>query len=101
MTVRTAGTIAAEVAILAALTTLTAPRANALPVQDPGPSQTVPTPRASFAIRAADGKVLFTPDQIRSYDWKTHILTLTPKVREELAARLLKSRRLVSGVPFV
>jgi RNA polymerase sigma factor (sigma-70 family) len=67
---------------------------------DPGPGQ--PRPASEVDIRSEDGKVLIAADQIRSYDWATHTLTLAPKAREELAARLRKSERtaLVTGVPF-
>ena len=49
-------------------------------------------------IRSEDGEVLIAADQIRSYEWTTHTLTLAPKVRGELFARL--QGRLVSGVSF-
>lgn len=51
-------------------------------------------------LRSEDGEVLLAADKIRSYDWATHTLTLAPKAREELAAGLLSSKRLASGVPF-
>jgi len=53
-------------------------------------------------VRAEDGTVLIAAHQIRSYDWATHTLTLAPKVREELSARLRKSKpgALVKGIPF-
>jgi len=61
-------------------------------------------PTASSAteldIRSDDGKVLIAADQIRSYDWATHTLTLAPKAREQLADKLRKTKRLVSGIPF-
>jgi hypothetical protein len=53
-----------------------------------------------FDIRDADGKVLIAAEQIQSYDWATHTLTLAPKVREALATQLRNSKRLASGVPF-
>jgi hypothetical protein len=56
-----------------------------------------PTPEID--IRSADGKVVIAADQIRSYEWATHILTLVPNVRDELATRLRKDRA-VSGIPF-
>jgi hypothetical protein len=56
-------------------------------------------PSPEVDVRAEEGKVLIAADQIRSYDWATHTLTLAPKVREELAKRLRKDR-LVSGIPF-
>src|SRR5688500_9755226 len=56
-------------------------------------------PKPQLDIRTADGKVMITSDQIRSYDWTTHTMTLAPKVRDELAQRL-RSERIVSGVPF-
>jgi RNA polymerase sigma factor (sigma-70 family) len=67
---------------------------------DAGPGQ--PGPASEVDIRSEDGKVLIAADQIRSYDWATHTLTLAPKAREELAARLRKGERtaLVAGVPF-
>jgi hypothetical protein len=55
---------------------------------------------ADLDIRSDDGKVLIAADQIRSYDWATHTLTLVPKARHELADQLRKSKRLVSGIPF-
>ena len=51
-------------------------------------------------IRSEDGNVLIAADQIRSYEWTTHTLTLAPKVRDELAKRLPKGQ-IVSGIPFV
>src|SRR5262245_1988278 len=59
-----------------------------------------PAPATGVDIRSDDGTVLIAADQIRSYDWPTHTMTLAPKVRGQLADRLLKSRRLASGVPF-
>jgi hypothetical protein len=56
-----------------------------------------PTPEVE--IRSGDGKVLIAADQIRSYEWATHTLTLAPKARDELAKRLAKDR-IVSGIPF-
>jgi hypothetical protein len=56
-----------------------------------------PTPEVD--IRSGDGKVLIAADQIRSYEWTTHTLTLAPKVRDELVNRLRKER-IVSGIPF-
>ena len=55
-----------------------------------------PTPGVD--IRSEDGKVLVAADQINSYEWATHTLTLAPKVRGELFSRL--KDRLVSGVLF-
>jgi RNA polymerase sigma factor (sigma-70 family) len=67
---------------------------------DPGPGQ--PEPASEVDIRSEDGKVLIGADQIQSYDWATHTLTLAPKAREELAAQLRRGERtaLVTGVPF-
>jgi hypothetical protein len=57
-------------------------------------------PMTEVDIRSADGKVLIAADQIRSYEWATHTLSLaTPKVRHELAKRLPQDR-MVSGIPF-
>jgi hypothetical protein len=55
---------------------------------------------AELDIRSDDGKVLIAADQIRSYDWATHTLTLTTKARQELADQLRKTKRIVSGIPF-
>ncbi len=57
-------------------------------------------PKAEIDIRDEDGKVLIAADQIRSYEWATHTLTLVPKLRGQLAEQLWKGRPLVSGVPF-
>jgi len=56
-------------------------------------------PRPSVDIRSSDGRVLVAADQIRSYEWATHTLTLAPRVREALA-RKLRTDRIVSGIPF-
>lgn len=57
-------------------------------------------PAPEVDIRSSeDGEVLIAADQIRSYDWATHTLTLAPQVREELAKRLPMDR-IVSGIPF-
>jgi hypothetical protein len=58
------------------------------------------TPAAELDIRDDNGNVLIAARDIRSYDWPTHTITLAPNVRTALAAELLKTRRLVSGVPF-
>jgi hypothetical protein len=57
-------------------------------------------PAASLDIRSKDGQVLIAANDIRSYDWTTHTLTLEPKVREALHDRLLHEATLVAGVPF-
>ena len=57
-------------------------------------------PKAEIDIRDEAGKVLIAADQIRSYEWATHTLTLVPKLRGQLAGQLRKGGRLVSGVPF-
>jgi hypothetical protein len=54
---------------------------------------------AMLEIRSPDGPVIVSNDQIRTYDWTTHTLTLAPGVREQLARRFRKER-IVSGVPF-
>lgn len=51
-------------------------------------------------IRDQNGKILIAADQIQSYDWKTHTLTLAPKVRAGLEDHLMAGRGLASGVPF-
>jgi hypothetical protein len=51
-------------------------------------------------IRSEDGAVFLAADKILSCDWTTHTLTLAPKAREELAAGLRESKRLVAGIPF-
>src|SRR5262245_38072261 len=63
------------------------------------PPSVAADPRPDIDVRAEDGKVLIAADQIRSYDFATHTLTLAPKVRDELVKRLRKDR-LVSGIPF-
>ena len=63
------------------------------------PAAVADGPPAGVEIRSEDGKVLIAANQIRSYEWATHTLTLAPKAREELARRLLKDR-VVSGIPF-
>jgi RNA polymerase sigma factor (sigma-70 family) len=68
--------------------------------EKPGQVQKGVAPVPAVDIRARDGAVLVAAEQIRSYDWETHTLTLAPKVREELVATLLKTRQLVQGVPF-
>ena len=57
---------------------------------------------ATFDIRFADGKIAISADQIRSYDWATHTLTLAPTVREALVKQLRGQGQggLVSGIPF-
>jgi len=57
---------------------------------------------ATFDIRFTDGKVAISADQIRSYDWATHTLTLAPAVREALVKQLRAREQggLVSGIPF-
>src|SRR5438093_7927300 len=57
-------------------------------------------PAPEVEIRSEDGKVVIAAEQIRSYDWASHTLTLAPKARDELAERLRKDHRLVSGIPF-
>jgi hypothetical protein len=57
-------------------------------------------PKAEIDIRDEVGKVLIAGDQVRTYDWSTHTVTLAPTVRSQLAEKLLKSKRLASGVPF-
>jgi hypothetical protein len=56
-------------------------------------------PKPEFDIRSEDGKVLIAADQIHSYDWATHTLTLAPKVRAELDRRL-RNERIASGISF-
>ncbi len=51
-------------------------------------------------IRSEDGKVVIAADQIRSYDWATHTLTLAPKVRDELSKKLIRDSQIISGIPF-
>lgn len=50
-------------------------------------------------LRFDDGKTVVSDDQIVSYNWATHTLTLKPGVRKELAKRL-RNNRMVSGVSF-
>lgn len=57
-------------------------------------------PSPEFSIRSTDDKVLLAADQIRSYDWKTHTLTLQPQARDELVKQL-RTDQIVSGIPFV
>jgi hypothetical protein len=55
-------------------------------------------PKPEVDIRSADGKVIIAADQIRSYDWAEHTLTLAPKVRDQLAKRL--RNELAAGTGF-
>jgi len=55
-------------------------------------------PAPEVDIRSENDKVVIAADQILSYEWATHTLTLAPNVQDELAKRL--KARLVSGVPF-
>src|SRR5262245_61726926 len=67
----------------------------------PWPAPSVASdPAPDVDIRSEDGTVLIPADQIRSYDRATHTLTLAPGARDELAKRLRKDQRLVSGIPF-
>jgi hypothetical protein len=56
-------------------------------------------PPPGVDVRSEDGKVVIAADQVRSYEWATHTLTLAPGVREELAKQL-RNNRIVSGIPF-
>lgn len=51
-------------------------------------------------IRDERGNVLVAADRILSYDWLTHTFTLAPDERKKLAAELVKTTKLVSGIPF-
>jgi hypothetical protein len=57
-------------------------------------------PKSEVDIRSEDGRVVIAADQIRSYDWATHTLTLAPKVREKLAELIGKDPQAISGIPF-
>lgn len=57
-------------------------------------------PKPEVDIRSEDGRVVIAADQIRSYDWATHTLTLTPTVREKLARSIGKDSQAISGIPF-
>lgn len=51
-------------------------------------------------IRDDAGRIIIASDDIKSYDWSTHTLTLTPGMRPRLADSLTKTGSLVSGIPF-
>jgi hypothetical protein len=53
-----------------------------------------------FRIQDGDGNVLIGSEQIRSYDWPTHTLTLQPQVRGAFVEKLREGQHIVSGVPF-
>ena len=56
---------------------------------------------AEVDIRDDKGDVVIIgADAIKSYDWSTHTLTLTPAMRPRLADSLRERGSLVSGVPF-
>ena len=63
-------------------------------------------PPLALDIRGDDSQIIIPTEQIRSYDWPTHTLTLTPGTRAKLAKRLLENiqltemKKLVSGIPF-
>jgi hypothetical protein len=58
------------------------------------------TPAAHLDIRDPNGKVIIAADQIKSYNWSTHMLTLAPDTRRDLFYALAKTEGLVSGRPF-
>jgi hypothetical protein len=70
------------------------------PVAVSFPSSASAAETGQFKIQDEDGNVLIAADQIRSYDWPTHTLTLQPQVRGALIEKLRKDQHLVSGVPF-
>jgi hypothetical protein len=55
-------------------------------------------PRA-VDIRGEEGEVIIAADQIKSYDWATHTLTLAPGVHEQLE-KSFRDSRIVSGRRF-
>ena len=55
--------------------------------------------KTAVDIRAPDGTVLITADEIVSYNWSTHTITLKPDVRKNLAKKLRGG--LVKGEPFI
>jgi hypothetical protein len=63
-------------------------------------------PPAELDIRGDNGQIIISADQIRSYDWPTHTLTLAPGTRAKLARKLIENmkltemKKLVSGIPF-
>jgi hypothetical protein len=60
-----------------------------------------PTPPSDFRIVAAEGDPFLTHDDIESYAWATHTMTLKPGVMAKLESRLLETGEFVPGVPFV
>jgi hypothetical protein len=83
-----------HIALISALAALTPPASHAddaLPEVD---------------IRSSDGKVIIAAEQIRSYDWETHTLTLTGGTRAVLAGRFFRRQgiapglTLATGIPF-
>ena len=55
-------------------------------------------PAMQLDIRAEDGTVLIAADQVLTYDWATHTLTLKPGVRKNLFIKLKGS--LANGYTF-
>ncbi|NEZ54358.1 hypothetical protein DXZ20_01315 [Leptolyngbyaceae cyanobacterium CCMR0081] len=51
-----------------------------------------------FSINSSDGIILITTNNIASYDWESHTITLKPGVKERLLTKLTPD--LVSGHPF-
>ena len=64
------------------------------------PANAAEVPTNAVDIRDDQGRVLIAADQIVSYDWPTHTLSLATGERAKLAAELRKSNHLVSGIPF-
>jgi len=57
-------------------------------------------PAPGLEIGSAAGKVLVRADQILSYHWASHTLTLAPGVRETLSQSLPRGQ-MAQGIPFV
>jgi hypothetical protein len=55
---------------------------------------------AELDIRDPDGKVIIAADNIKSYNWSTHMVALAPDTRAGLFYSLSKTEGRVSGVPF-
>jgi hypothetical protein len=58
------------------------------------------TTAAELDIRDEGGNIIIAADQIKSYNWSKHMLTLTPDTRANLYYKLSKTEGLVSGRPF-
>ena len=58
------------------------------------------TETGQFEIQDGIGNILIASDEIRSYDWATHTLTLLPRVRSRFVEQFMKASRSGSGTSF-